>query len=60
MLTDDKDAKIVETRPTGADRAVVAENLVAVELDELVKDKIDVIERLRTLRMTRDLDRLPR
>ena len=34
--------------------------LVAVKLDELVENEIEIIERLRTLRMSRDLGRLPR
>ena len=60
MLTDDHDAEIVDSRPAGSNRSVVAENLVAVKLDELVENEIEIIERLRTLRMSRDLGRLPR
>ena len=44
---------------SGDDRLVVADGPVAVELEELVEDQVEVIAGLGTLRMARDLDGLP-
>ena len=50
LMADEHDAIIAEPGEAGADGPVVAEGPVAVQLDELVEDQVDVIERLRPLR----------
>ena len=59
LVSDHHRFEFVEFRPTDANRSVVAERFVAVQLDELVEHEVDVIERLRTLRVPRDFDRFP-
>ena len=61
MLADDEHFLVFEFRETGHDRAVVAERAVPVQLHELVEDQLDVVERLRALRVPRHvLDDVPR
>ena len=49
MLADDQHLLILEFGKAGHDGAVVAEGPVPVQLDELVKDQLDVVERLRAV-----------
>ena len=49
VLADDEDLLVFQFRKTGHDGPVVAEGPVAVQLDELVKDQFDVVERLRAV-----------
>ena len=57
--TDEHDFQIVEPGETGEDRRIVTERLVAVQLDEFVKQQFDIVECLRPRFMPRDLDDLP-
>ena len=41
------------------DRLVVADGAVAVQLDELLEDQLEVVAGLRALLVPRDLDDLP-
>ena len=50
---------LVEVGEPGDDRLVVADGAVAVQLDELLEDQLDVVAGLGALRMPRDLDDLP-
>ena len=47
LMADEHDAEVAQAGEAGADGAVVAEGPVAVQLDELVEDQVDVVERLR-------------
>ena len=51
LMADQEDAMVAQTREAGADGAVVADGAVAVQLDELVEDHVDVIGRLRPFGM---------
>src|SRR5205085_7779686 len=59
LLADEHDAKVAETGEPRADGAVVAEGPIAVQLQELLEDQLDVVQRLRPFVMARHLDRLP-
>src|SRR5262249_51348250 len=50
----------VEARHAADDRLVVGEGAVAGELDELVEEELDVVERERSRRMAAELHLLPR
>src|SRR5262245_16541147 len=43
----------------GDHRRVLSPRAVAVQLDEVVEDPLDVVQRVRTVRVTRELDVLP-
>src|SRR5205823_2668097 len=47
LMTDQHDAKIAQAGKAGADGSIVAKGTVAMQLDELLEDQIDVIEGLR-------------
>ena len=49
LVADEHHLEVVEPGEAGADGPVVAERPVAVQLDELVEDQLDVVERLRPL-----------
>ena len=59
LMADEHDLDVVEVREAGDDRLVVAQGPVAVQLEELVEDQLDVIAGLRPLLVPRDLDDLP-
>ena len=59
LVADEQDLEVAEPGEAGADGPVVAEGPVAVQLDELVEDQLDVVERLRPVRVPGDEDRLP-
>src|SRR5262249_32629601 len=59
LLADEHDAKVAQPGETRADGAVVPEGTVAVQFDELLEDQVEVIERLRTIRVPGHLDCLP-
>ena len=59
MVADDHDLVAIELGEAGAERAVVAEELVAVELDEFVEDEVEVVGEHRPIGMAGDLDRFP-
>ena len=50
---------LVEVGQAGDDRLVVADGAVAVQLEELLEDQVDVVAGLRALLVPRDLDDLP-
>ncbi len=58
-MTDEHDLGIAQVRQAGDDGLVVAEGTVAVELDELVENQVDVVAGLRPLGMPGNLDGLP-
>ncbi len=60
MLADEHDLLAIDPGQSRQDRAVIAEGMVAMQFNELVKNHLDVIHRLRTIRMTRDADGFPR
>jgi hypothetical protein len=48
-----------ESSESGDDRRIIAKPTVAVELDEVFEETTHVIEHVRTIRMSRELDLLP-
>ena len=56
VLPDDQHLLVLELGEARDHRPVVAKGAVAVQLDELVKDQLDVIEGLGPGRVPRDLD----
>ena len=59
LVTDQHDRAAVELADSGHDRVVVHPAAVAVELEEVLQDPLDVVERVRPLLMTGELDPLP-
>ena len=59
LVPDERDGLALETAHTGHERRVVRERAVAVELDEVVEDPLDVVERVRAILVSRQLDRAP-
>ena len=59
LVADEHDLEVIQAGQSGDDRLVVAQSAIAVELEKLVEDQLDVITRLRALGMARDLDDLP-
>ena len=59
LVADEHDLVLIELGEAGAQRAVVAEELVAVQLDELVEHQVEVIGEHRPIGMPGDLDRFP-
>src|SRR4029077_17605110 len=59
LVADEQDAEVSEPGEAGADGPVVADGAVAVQLDELVEDQVEVVEQLRPLRVAGDEDGLP-
>src|SRR5581483_6368259 len=59
LLADQRDGAPVEPAEAGDERAVIGAAAVAVELDPVVEDPIDVVERVRPVRMACELDRVP-
>src|SRR5262249_43169395 len=59
LLADKEDAMIADAGEAGANGPVVANCAVAVQLNELVEDHVDVIDGLRAVRMARNQTRVP-
>src|SRR5207249_10999331 len=59
LMTDDHHRLAVEPRPAGDDRRIFTKEAIAVQLDEVGEDQLEIIERERSLRLARDLDALP-
>ena len=59
LMADDEHFVAIELGEAGAERAVVAEELVAVQLDELVEHEVEVVGGHRPLGMAGDLDGFP-
>ena len=59
LMADEHDLDVVQVGEAGDDRLVVAQGAVAVQLEELVEDQLDVVAGLRPLLVARDLDDLP-
>ena len=59
LVADEHDLLVAQVGEAGDDRLVVADGAVAVQLDELVEDQLDVVAGLRALLVARDLDGLP-
>ncbi len=59
LLRDDHDRFAVEIGRAANQSAVVAHLAVTVQLLKVFKNRVDVIERVRALRMTSDLNFLP-
>ena len=60
LMADEHHLDVVQMREAGDDRLVVAQGAVAVQLEELVEDQLDVVAGLRPLLVPRDLHDLPR
>ena len=60
LVADDHDPIGVELGPAGANCPIVAEELVAVQFDELLEDQFEVVGGHGPIGMPGDLDRLPR
>lgn len=59
LLPDEHELAVVEFGKPREDRAIVADRLVAMQLDELVEQQLDVVERLRPGLMAGHLDDVP-
>src|SRR5262249_23512400 len=59
LVADEHDPVVAQAGEAAAQGPVVADGPVAVQLDELVEDQLDVVHRLRPVVVARDLDRLP-
>src|SRR5690606_28545691 len=59
LMADDHHFVFVQLGEAGADGAVVAERLVAMQFDKLIEDQVEVVGHLRTIRMPRYLNRIP-
>src|SRR5581483_5852506 len=57
LLADERDRTAVEFAEAGDHRAVVRAAAVAVQLEPVVEQPLDVIERVRALLVARELDR---
>ena len=60
LVPDDDDGLAVEAGEARDDRRVVAEAAIAVELDPVLEDAIDVVERVGPVLVPRELHLLPR
>ena len=60
LVADERDRAAVELAEAGDDRAVVGAAAVAVQLDPVVEDPSDVVERVRPVGVPGELDRAPR
>ena len=59
LVADERDRAPVEAAEAGDDRRVVGAAAVAVELDPVVEQPLDVVERVRPVLVPRELDRAP-
>ena len=59
LVPDERDGLALEAADAGNERRVVRERAVAVELDEVVEDPLDVVERVRAVLVAGELDRAP-
>ena len=59
LVADEHHRRVVEARGSADDREVVAKHAIAVQLVEVLEDEPGVVERVGTLRMTRELRDLP-
>src|SRR6184192_1223696 len=59
LMADDHARLAVEARESADDRRIVGIDAIAVQLAKVAEQRIDVIERVGPLRMTRDLRDLP-
>src|SRR5690606_26524989 len=59
-MADDEHAPAAQGAEPGEDRGIIAERAVAMELDEVFDQELDVIARQRAIGMARELDALPR
>ena len=59
LVADDDDPLLLEAREATDHRGVVAEEPIAVELDEIVEQELDEIARVRPLGVPRQLCALP-
>src|ERR1700682_147122 len=60
LLTDHHDGTALEIAHAADDRGIVAEKPVAVQLTEIRKHALNIIERMGPLGVARQLDALPR
>ena len=60
LVADQHDGATVELADAGDERRVVGAAAVAVQLDEVVDDPRDVVERVRAVVVARELDGAPR
>ena len=58
-MADEADGAAVEAADPGDHRRVVGARAVAVELDPVLEDHVDVVERIRAVGMARQLDERP-
>ena len=59
LVADEHDGTPVELPEPGDERRVVGATAIAVELEEVVEDPLDVVEGVRTIDVASELDRLP-
>src|SRR5207248_1362705 len=59
LVADERDRAAVERPEAGDEGAVVRAAAIAVQLDPVVEDPLHVVERVRPVLVTRELDRAP-
>src|SRR6476659_8126356 len=59
LLADEDDRPVAELAEAGDHRSVVAERSVAVQLEPVIEQPLDVVERVRPLVVSGDLDLAP-
>src|SRR5581483_7837478 len=59
LMADQRDRATVEAAEAGDDRGAVGPHAVAVELDPVLEEALDVVQRVRAILVPRELDRAP-
>src|SRR6185503_19609172 len=59
LLADDRDRLAAEAAQSGDERRILGASPVTVQLHEVLKETLDVVEGVRTLGMTRQVDGPP-
>src|SRR5580765_3474466 len=59
LIADERDRATVETSKADDERVIVGPAAVPVQLDPIVEEPLDVVQRVRAVLMARELDRTP-
>ena len=60
LMTDDSDGTSIDGAETADDGFVVANTAIAMQLDEIIRDEFDVVQAVGAVRMSGQLNLLPR
>jgi hypothetical protein len=59
LVADNNNRSTADASQSANDRRIISESPVAMQFDKIVEGLCDVVERVRTIRMTGNLDTLP-